>query len=105
MLGFFAENRPEYVISEIACLSDSIVTVLIPIKAVEQSPLEAVLTDLELPTLCVSKHTLSFILKIKQAGGLKYLKNVICFDTLNPRTDKELFEEVKYQRCVGFYTY
>jgi hypothetical protein len=93
------------VIAEIACISDSIVCSMIPIRAMEHITLEKTLAQLELTTLCVSKYTLDIILKAKMAGSFKHLKNVICFDTLDQRTEKDLFETVKYQRCVKLYTY
>jgi hypothetical protein len=70
----------------------------------EHITLEKTLAQLELTTLCVSKYTLDIILKAKMAGSFKHLKNVICFDTLDQRTEKDLFETVKYQRCVKLYT-
>lgn len=104
-MGFFSENRPEYAIGEIACISDSIVSALIPIRAMEHVTLEKTLAQLELSTLCVSKYTLDVVLQAKMSGDFKHIKNVICFDTIDQKVDKNLFETVKYQRCVKLYYY
>jgi long-subunit acyl-CoA synthetase (AMP-forming) len=64
-MGFYAENRPEFIITELACISDSIASALIPIRSMEHETLEMIIDQIELQTLCVSKYTLSQVIKNK----------------------------------------
>jgi long-subunit acyl-CoA synthetase (AMP-forming) len=40
LMGIFSENRPEYVLVELACLSDSVVSVPIPTRAADYASVQ-----------------------------------------------------------------
>ena len=83
MLGFFSENRQEYVLTELACISDSITVVPIPIRAASAESLSTILNQTELETLCVTKNTLQVLLDIILSDKhmlLPHLKYLVNFD-------------------------
>lgn len=91
MMGFFSENRPEFILTEIACMSDSITIVPIPTKSAEYSSVSQITDLTEMRTLCVTKYTLPMIIEMHNDGHIDHLRCLICFDT---DIDEELLEEV-----------
>jgi long-subunit acyl-CoA synthetase (AMP-forming) len=67
-MGIFSENRPEYALIEIACISDSITVVAIPVRSAEETSVSVITTQTELQTVCVSSNTLPLILDMLEQG-------------------------------------
>ena len=42
LIGIYSENRPEYALLEIACLSDSIAVVPIPVRSAEETSISVI---------------------------------------------------------------
>jgi long-subunit acyl-CoA synthetase (AMP-forming) len=80
-MSFFSENRPEYLLTQIACISDSITVAPIPIRSADFVSVSHILDQTKAGTLCVSKHTFPLILEMLEQGQLVHLKTVICFDS------------------------
>jgi long-subunit acyl-CoA synthetase (AMP-forming) len=47
-MGFFSENRAEWLLMQIACMSDSITSVPIPVKAAQSTNICGILNETEL---------------------------------------------------------
>ena len=102
MMGFFSENRPEFVLTELACFSDNITIVPIPTKSAEYSSVSQILDITELKTLCVTKYTLPLILEMYNDGHIKHLRCIINFDT---DIDEELMEELGELKYIEYLTF
>lgn len=96
-MGIFSENRPEYVLVELACFSDSIVTCPIPTRAADYASVQQQLDLTELRTLCVSKHTLPLIVDMQEDGHINHLRTIICFDS---DIDAQLAEKVNAMKYI-----
>ena len=81
-LGIFAENRPEWIVSELAAVADSvcIVPVAIQNQFLSEERISKILNDTELETICVSRQTIGVILDLKSKDKLRKLNNIIIFD-------------------------
>ena len=101
-MGLFSENRPEFVLTELACISDNITIVPIPTKSAEYSSVSQIMDLTELRTLCVTKYTLPLILEMYNDGHIKHLRCVICFDS---DIDEELMEEVNELKYIEYLTF
>jgi|LauGreDrversion4_2_1035121.scaffolds.fasta_scaffold537096_1 long-subunit acyl-CoA synthetase (AMP-forming) len=101
-MGLFSENRPEYVLIETACMSDSITIVPIPTRAAEYASVQQLLDLTELRTLVVSKHTLPLIADMYEDGYINHIRTVICLDS---DLDQELEDQVKAMKYITFITY
>ena len=102
MMGFFSENRPEFILTELACISDNITIVPVPTKSAEYLSVSQIIDLTELRTLCVTKNTLPLILEMYNDGHIKHLRCIICFDS---DIDEGLMEEVselKYSEYLTF---
>ena len=102
MMGLFSENRPEFVLTELACISDNITIVPIPTKSAEYSSVSQIMDLTELRTLCVTKYTLPLILEMYNDGHIKHLSCIICFDS---DIDEELMEEVNELKYIEYLTF
>lgn len=58
MMGIYSENRPEYAIIELACMSDSITIIPISSRDVDTSNDILIFEQTELETLCISSSAL-----------------------------------------------
>ena len=80
-MAVFAENRPEYLLTQIACMSDSITVVPIPIRSADSVSVAHILDQTKAGSLCVSKHTFPMIIDMLEGDQLRNLKTIICFDS------------------------
>lgn len=53
----------------------------IPIRAADSVSVSHILDLTRAGTICVSKYTLPLILEMLEAGLIKHLKSIICFDS------------------------
>ena len=81
MMAFFSENRTEFVLTQIACMSDSITIVPIPTRSAEYSSVSQILHLTELRTLCVTRLTLPLIINMHNEGLIQDLRCLISFDS------------------------
>lgn len=79
-MGIFSENRAEYVVAELACMSDSITVVPIPARKEDLSLVEQILDLTRLETLCVSLAMWPTLKRLIIAHGVECLKTVIILD-------------------------
>jgi long-subunit acyl-CoA synthetase (AMP-forming) len=84
-MGIFSENCPEFYITELACISDSVT--IVPISAdaqfLEAERVTSIIEATGLSTICVSSKTGGFLLDLKTNGKISTLKNIIVFDESN----------------------
>jgi long-subunit acyl-CoA synthetase (AMP-forming) len=85
-MAIFSENRIEWVITQLACCSDSICIVPVSVQNqfVNDNRICSILNQTEVSTICVSKSTIGVILDLKSKNLLKTLKNIITFDKPEP---------------------
>ena len=100
-MGFFAENRAEWLLTEIACISDAIIIAPIPSRSADASSVLEITRETEVNTLCVSNNTLPLILDMVENGQLPHLKNLINFDDYS----QELTEHLSTFQGLNFLTY
>ena len=100
-MGFFAENRSEWLLTEIACISDAIIIAPIPCRSADAFSVSEITRETEVNTLCVSNNTLPLILDMVQNGQLPHLKNVINFDAYS----QALTERLSNFKALNFLTY
>lgn len=81
-MGIFSENRPEWIVTELASLSDSVCIVPVAVQNlfVNEERITTILNKTELTTLCVSKFTIQIVMDLKSKGLIPHLKNLIMFD-------------------------
>lgn len=101
-MSVFSENRPEVVIIEIACLSQSITISPIPTRAAEYASVSRILDLTEARTLCVSKLTLPLILDMHRDNYIDHLRAIICFDS---DLDQETMDAIHSMKYISFFTY
>lgn len=82
-MGFYSENRPEYVIAMLACMSNSITVVPVSSKPQDISISQQIIEHSLIEVLCVSRISLGQVLSILNNEGLPKLKTIICFDELS----------------------
>ncbi len=69
-MGFYSENRAEYVIAMLACMSDSITVIPVNAKPTDVSMAQLIMEHSILEVLCVSKITLTQVLNMINNEGL-----------------------------------
>ena len=84
MIGIFSENRKEWLMTELACCSDSICIVPLAVEAqfLAEDRLERLLNETQLETVCVSEKTFQIVLNLKSEKSLPHLKKLILFDPI-----------------------
>lgn len=82
-LGIFSENRLEWIMTEIACCSDSITVVPLAVENqfMNEERIQNIINITELSVICVSKATIGVLLDMKSKDLIPKLKNIILFDT------------------------
>ena len=82
MIGIFAENRPEWIITELASCADSVTLVPIPFinQFIDEDFMTHIINITGLSTICVSKITIKLILDLKLKKVIDSVKNLIIFD-------------------------
>jgi long-subunit acyl-CoA synthetase (AMP-forming) len=82
MIGIFAENRPEWIITELASCSDSVTLVPIPFinQFIDEDFMTHIINITGLSTICVSKITIKLILDLKLKKVIDNVKNLVIFD-------------------------
>ncbi len=82
MIGIFAENRPEWFITELASCADSVTVVPIPFisQFIDEDFIAHIINITELSTICVSKITIKLILDLKLKKSIHSVKNLVIFD-------------------------
>ena len=84
-MGIFSENCPEFYITQLACISDSVT--IVPISAdaqfLDSERVTNIIEATGLTTVCVSSKTGGFLLDLKTNGKISTLKNIIVFDETN----------------------
>lgn len=82
IMGIFSENREEWIMTELACCSNSIAVV--PIQILNQFQNEELAEYIckitEIETVCASLQTLGIILEMKSRQKLSNVKNIIIYD-------------------------
>ena len=81
LVGIFSENRPEFVITELACIRDSIAVVPIYSNAAP-SMVQGVLQQTEIATVFVSGYTCETIISVLGRGGHSNLRLIVSFDAV-----------------------
>lgn len=81
-MGIFSENRPEWIVTQLASCSDSICVVPIAVENqfLSEERIAGIINKTELTTLCVSKYTFGIIMDLKSKSLIPSLKNIIIFD-------------------------
>jgi long-chain acyl-CoA synthetase len=81
-MGIFSENRPEWIVTQLASCSDSICVVPVAVQNqfLNEERITSIINKTELTTLCVSKYTIGIIMDLKSKSLIPSLKNIIMFD-------------------------
>lgn len=79
LVGLFSRNREEWVLTDIACFKNSIVTVPL-YETLGLNALEYITNQSELETIFVSEEKVKTLLEI--GSKMKFLKHIVCFDNL-----------------------
>ena len=74
LMGIFSENRAEYFEVQLACCSDSICVVPIPLDSLNNEKLAELFNHLEIETLTVSSQKLDIILSLKREKKINKIK-------------------------------
>lgn len=93
ILGLFARNCVDWLITDIACQRDSTTTVTFYSTLGEQS-FDHIFEQTECKTVCVSNDSLDNLLKYHKHFNFKTLKNVIIYD-LTLYADESMFKKVR----------
>lgn len=88
LVGLFSRNWEEWILTDIACFKNSIVTVPL-YETLGLSALEYITNQSELETIFVSEEKVKTLLEI--STKMKFLKNIVCFDDLS----KDLIDKIK----------
>ena len=81
LVGILAENREEWTITELACMSDSITIVPIFMNHYLTNPnLESIINQTELQTIFVSSKSIDYILDLREQGKIPTLKTIVNYD-------------------------
>ena len=97
IMGFYSENRAEYVIGMLACFKDSITVMPVSSKPTDLSISQQIMEHSLIEVLCVSRITLTQILSILNNEGLPNLKTIICFDKLSEAEINNLIPSSRQQ--------
>ena len=99
-MGIFSENCPEFYITELACISDSVT--IVPISAdaqfLESERVSNIIEATGLTTICVSSKTGGFLLDLKTNGKIGSLK-------IMPKIHKKTFGIRPVISNVDHFTY
>ncbi len=93
LMGIYSENRAEYVISQFACMSDSVTVAPINHHATDVVSAKKIIEHTLLEVICVSRNTLRQIVNMLSNEGLPKLNTIICFDNLKEDELHELLPE------------
>lgn len=81
-MGIFSENRPEWIVAELACCSDSIC--IVPLvnqnEFANENTVKEIIEKTQLKTVCASNNTVDFIFKLKKQGHISSVTNIVMFD-------------------------
>jgi long-chain acyl-CoA synthetase len=81
-LGIISKNREEWAITNIACMRASI-TIIPFFESLGSDGIAFILNQTELTSICFEKRFFEIILKQKREGNLNFVKNFICFDSID----------------------
>ena len=99
MMGIFARNSTEWVVSDLACASSNITTVtLYDTLGIEST--EYIINQWELKTICVNRDKIKSLANLKKAGKANTLQNFISFDEITEE-DEKVCEELE----IKLYTF
>jgi long-subunit acyl-CoA synthetase (AMP-forming) len=80
LMGFYSENRSEYITTELACIAESITLVPISSRPNDLYNASHILKETQLDTIFVSGGKLGNLLKIISESGNKSVKTLITVD-------------------------
>ncbi len=93
LIGIFAQNCAEWVITDIACQLSSITSVA-PYSLFDEKSFELICRQTKINTLCVSPDSLKILIKYMKEYRIKFLiKNIILYDLtmlIDPQDRQEL---------------
>jgi long-chain acyl-CoA synthetase len=98
-LGIFSKNREEWIITDLACASQSIVSVPL-YEMLQESDLQAIISETELRAIACPSYLLPKLFKYKQESKIPNLSLFIVFDNISPDHIQEANEI-----GVGLYQY
>jgi long-subunit acyl-CoA synthetase (AMP-forming) len=80
LMGFYSENRSEYITTELACIAESITLVPISSRPNDLYNASHILEETQLDTIFVSGVKVGNLLKIISESGNKSVKTLITVD-------------------------
>ena len=92
MMGIYSKNRPEWLISALACWRNSIVDVAL-YDTLGTQAMTHILKQTQLSAMVVEGSKIENILKLKAESQAEYLEYIICMDTIDLEM-KERAEEI-----------
>ena len=102
IIGIFAKNCTEWVLTDFACQADSITTATL-YSTLGEEAFNYICDLTKIKTICVSPDLVDSLVSYKKKFGLECLKNVIVFDMTTYCNDFQgLYEKLKK---VGFNVY
>lgn len=81
-IAIYAKNRPEWIITDIACMISSITSVTL-YDTLGADSSEYILGQCELTTIFTSANLIASILKLKQDGRANTVTNIVSFDPIS----------------------